>query len=87
MPFMTIVKEWHIELPAPHTVRVEHSWITGRVLLFLDDQEVFRRPRKFWDVGCKHPFACDGARGLLRVFCGYWLGMFEYQLWVDGKLQ
>lgn len=82
---MQVVKEWEIEIAGPHTVRVEHNTISGKLVISLDGEEILRRPRKFWDTGCEHRFTVDGTRCLVRVV--YITYHCLYELWVDGKLQ
>lgn len=82
---MLSIREWEIGVASPHTVRVAHNLLIGKVVLSLDGREIFRREHRFWDTGCEHRFAVDGTRCLLRILYRTW--HYEYELWVDGRLQ
>jgi hypothetical protein len=46
---------------------------------------MFRRRWRLWDTGCEHRFVVDGTRCLLRALYRTW--QYEYELWIDGRLQ
>ena len=80
------VREWSVKLDTQHAVRVEHhSAISGRVVILVDGREAYRRRSKFWDLGLEHRFQLDGKPCLLRIRLVTW--HYEYELWVDGRLQ
>lgn len=81
-----VSREWFIETENPHTVRVDHwkMW-SGRVHIYVDDELIFERQRKLNDTGLEHRFKLDGLPCIIRIF--YRTFQFEYELWVDGKLQ
>ena len=77
-------REWHLADGTAHTVRVEHEAVlTGKVVLSVDGQEVFRRPRKIWDNGLAHRFEVAGKECQLRIVLKVWY--YDYELWVDGQ--
>jgi len=80
------IHEWTISKPTPHTVRVEH-WcaFSGKARVLVDGQESFFRKWKLWDTGFEHRFELDGLPCIVRALYRTWL--YEYELWVDGKLQ
>ena len=80
-----VTREWRIEVASSHTVRAELDMLSGIIALLLDDQEIFRRTRHFWDAAYEHRFAVDGTQCLLRILAGTWNA--EYELWVGDKLQ
>ena len=81
-----VVREWLIEAPAPHKVRVEHWWVfSGKARVWLDGEMLWERSHKMWDVGFEYRFKLDGVPCLVRVLYRTWT--YEYELWVDGKLQ
>jgi hypothetical protein len=81
-----VVREWTITKPHPHLVRVEHWHLfSGKARVLVDGQVIYYRHSKFWDTGFEHRFEVDGYPCLVRVLYRTW--HFEYELWVDGKLQ
>ena len=81
-----VTREWLVETENPHTVRVDHwkMW-SGRVHIYVDDELIFERRRKLYDTGLEHRFKLDGLPYIIRIL--YRTFQFEYELWVDGKLQ
>jgi hypothetical protein len=81
-----VVREWHLSKPSPHVVRVEHWWLfSGKAKILVDGEVVHYRHSKFWDLGLEHRFELGGLPCLVRVLYRTW--HYEYELWVDGKLQ
>ena len=81
-----VTRQWLVETASPHTVRVDHWYIwSGKVHIYVDDELVHERPRKLFDSGLEHRFKVDGLPYIIRIFYRTW--SFEYELWVDGKLQ
>ena len=79
-------REWTVKLNTRHVVRVEHhSAISGRAVILVDGSEVFRRSHKVYDTGLEHRFQLDGRPCLIRIRLMAW--HYEYELWVDGRLQ
>jgi hypothetical protein len=81
-----LVREWTISKPKSHVVRVEH-WrlFSGRARILVDGQEIHHRSRKFWDTGFEHRFELDDNPCIIRALYRTWT--YEYELWIDGKLQ
>ena len=80
------VREWIIGKGSPHTVRVEHwRWWSGRARVLLDWREVWQRASKWYDTGFECRFEVDGLSCLVRALYRTW--HYEYELWLDGKIQ
>ena len=81
-----VAREWLVETENPHTVRVNHwrTW-SGRVHIYVDDELIYERRSKLFDTGLEHRFKVDGLPYLVRIFVRTF--SWEYELWVDGKLQ
>ena len=79
-------RQWSVETENSHTVQVDHwnTW-SGKVHIYVDDELVYERPRKLFDRGLEHRFKVDDLPYIVRIFYRTW--SFEYELWVDGKLQ
>ena len=79
-------RQWSVETENSHTVRVDH-WSTwsGKVHIYVDDELVYERPSKRWDTGLEHRFKIDGLPYIVRILYRTWC--YEYELWIDGKLQ
>jgi len=81
-----LVREWLLEKPAAHKVRVEHWRIfSGKARIWLDGQLLWERSFKFWDTGFEYRFTMDNLPCIVRALYRTW--EYEYELWVDGKLQ
>lgn len=82
-----VTREWLVETENPHSVRVDHwSGWSGRVHIYVDDELIYeRRAKIFWDTGLEHRFKVDGLPYLIRILYRTWT--FDYELWIDGKLQ
>jgi len=81
-----VTREWLVETETPHTVRVDHWWIwSGRAHIYVDDELIFERRRKIYDIGLEHRFKLDGLPCIVRIL--HRILHYEYELWVDGKLQ
>ena len=79
-------QKWFVETENPHTVRVEHWWIwSGKVHIYVDDELIYERRSKIWDTGLEHRFKIDGLPYIVRILYQTW--HYQYELWVDGKLQ
>ncbi len=76
--------DWQIDAHGEHTVSVEHGFWSGKVIIRVDNAEIFQRSSKLWDTGMEHRFDIGGVPCIVRIICrpfGY-----TYELWVDGKL-
>lgn len=81
-----VTREWLVETENPHSVRVDHwSGWSGRVHIYLDDELIYERRSKLFDTGLEHRFKVDGLPYLIRIYPMAFY--FQYELWVDGKLQ
>lgn len=79
-------RKWLVETENPHTVQVDHWWIwSGRVHIYVDGELIFERHRKLYDTGLEHRFKLGGLPSIVRILYRTW--HYEYELWVDGKLQ
>ena len=79
-------RQWSVETENSHAVRVDHwnTW-SGKVHIYVDDELIYERPSKRWDTGFEHRFKIDGLPYIVRILYRTWC--YEYELWVDGKLQ
>lgn len=55
------VREWRIETPYRHDVRLEHGWWSGRVKIFLDERLVYERPTTLLDPGFQRQVIVDNS--------------------------
>lgn len=80
------IREWTFSKPSHHVVRVEHwGLFSGKARIEVDGKEIYQRSSKFYDTGFEHRFELDGVPCIVRALCRTW--NYEYELWVDGKLQ
>ncbi|MDT8391989.1 MAG: hypothetical protein RRC34_15925 [Lentisphaeria bacterium] len=80
------IKEWKIAGSPAHTVRIEHWWLfSGKARILIDGEEIFCRPFCLWDTGFEHRFELGGKPTIVRCLFRTW--HYEYELWIDGKLQ
>lgn len=61
------IREWTIETPKRHYVRLEHSFWSGRAKIFVDEKLVFERPTKISDHGFQHQVLLDGIPCIVKV--------------------
>jgi hypothetical protein len=81
-----VTREWTLSKPSPHTIRVDHWWLlSSRARVLVDDKVVWYRHSKFWDTGFECRFEIDGQPCIVRALYRTWT--YEYELWVDGRLQ
>jgi hypothetical protein len=78
-------KEWRPTLAQAHVVEVRHNWVTGKAAVLVDGNPVYWRVDKFWDTGFEARFALEGSACIVRALYRTW--HYEYELWLDGKLQ
>ena len=81
-------RKWLVETENPHTVQVNHwnTWFSGKVHIYVDDELIYERHLKLFDYSpLEHRFKLDGLPCIIRILYGTW--HYEYELWVDGKLQ
>ena len=82
-----VMREWLVETEKSHTVRVDHwtNWV-GRVHIYLDDKQIYEKRLGLFDYSTlEHRFKVDGLPYIIRILYRTW--HYEYELWVDGKLQ
>ena len=77
--------EWDINEPKPHVVSLQHGYWWSKTTIWVDNQEILRRPGKFWDFGLEHRFDIDGVPCIVRIILRFYC--YTYELWVDGKLK
>ena len=79
-------KEWKATGETTSTVRVEH-WrvLSGKARVLVDGEEIFIRPLSWYDTGFEHRFELNGKPAIVRALYRTW--HYEYELWIDGKLQ
>jgi hypothetical protein len=78
-------RDWAFTLSAPHSVRVEHSAMSGKVVISVDGRNIFERESKTWDTGLEHRFEVEGKPCIIRIVYKTW--HYDYELWVEGRLQ
>jgi hypothetical protein len=78
-------REWRIEGPAPHVIRLKHGYWTGRAAIWLDGALIYRRGVTLADFGLEHRFEVDGAEVAVQVICRL-LCHYRYQLRVGGRV-
>ena len=61
------IREWTIETPERHYVRLEHSFWSGRAKIFVDEKLVFERPTTISDHGFQHQVLIDGIPCIVKV--------------------
>ena len=79
------VREWSIGTAKPHVVRVQHWRLSGAARITLDGETIYQRGLKWWDTGFEHRFELEGLPCIVRALYRTW--HYEYELWVNGKLQ
>lgn len=78
-------QEWMTDEAKPHRVRIEHNRLSGSARVLADDEVVFERSFKFWDTGFEHRFKLGGLPAIVRAIYRTW--HYDYELWLDGRLQ
>jgi|GEM_PF-4062005 hypothetical protein len=61
------IREWNIETPIRHDLRLEHGWGSGSVKLFVDEKVVYERPVTLIDYGFQHEIILDGTAYVVSV--------------------
>ena len=80
------IREWKVSGTPAHTVRVEHWRVfSGRARVLLDGEEIYHRKYSLYDTGFEHRFELNGLPAIVRSLYRTW--HYEYELWIDGKLQ
>ena len=82
-----VTREWFVETETPHTVRVDHggTW-RGKLHIYVDDELIYEKRFKLFEYSTvEHRFKVDGLPYIIRILYRTW--HYEYELWVDGKLQ
>jgi hypothetical protein len=80
-----LIRQWQVEKPAAHSVMVEHWRISGKARISVDGNVIYQRDSKLYDTGFEHRFKIDGLPCIVRAMYRTWC--YEYELWMDGKLQ
>jgi hypothetical protein len=80
-----MTRVWNVNTGSGHAVRLDHGFWSGKALIQLDGEDIFRRGLKIFDTGFEHRFQVDGVPCIIRVLNRPFA--FTYELWVDGKLQ
>ena len=81
-----VTQKWVVETENTHSVQVDHWWIwSGRVHIYVDEELIYERRSKLFDTGMEHRFKVDGLPYIIRIL--QMITHFNYELWVDGKLQ
>lgn len=60
-------REWTVETPVRHDIRLEHAYVSGHAALYVDETLVFERPTTIVDYGFEHEFVVDGTPCVVRV--------------------
>ncbi|MGY5732396.1 hypothetical protein [Vibrio chemaguriensis] len=76
---------WDFAISEPHVVSVEHGFFSGKAVIRLDGEVIFKRKSKFFDTGHEHRFTVDEKKCIVRIIARTF--HFTYELWVDGKLE
>ncbi len=83
-------REWTVSTPSSRRVTVEHFW-NGAAGLVVDGEKVHdHNPKYYCDVadrGFEHRFELDGLPCIVRVLRRGPFGWYEYELYLDGRLQ
>ncbi len=74
-----------VETPKSHTVRVKYSQFSGTTYIWVDEELIYERQYRLFDIGLEHRFKLDGLPCIVRIFHRTW--DYAYELWIDGKLQ
>lgn len=76
-------KAWTVDLEdGRHTVELEHAYLAGKRVIFVDGQEVVRA-QSLLDFGSDHPIRIGTHPALVRISTN---GLtFRYDLAVDGR--
>jgi hypothetical protein len=89
-------RQWTINKPQPHRIVIEYGgWFADYSLrILVDGIEIYRRPQRYlldslfgiggFD-GIEHRFELGGQPAIVRILHRF--THFEYELYVDGKLQ
>ncbi len=78
---------WQLENLSAQNVKLEHNfvWFGNRIRIWLDDELVYERKPKVLDLGDEYRFKIDNLPCIVRILPR--AVDFQYELWVDGKLQ
>lgn len=77
-------RRWEVQLEdGPHTVELEHGYVSGRREIRVDGREVAVVGQGMVDFGGEHPIAIGSHQGVVRISTN---GLtFSYELIVDGR--
>jgi hypothetical protein len=79
-------REWIIETPQHHLIRVEHNYWSGKAFVFVDGVVAFFRPRKLYDLGFQHQVNLDGVPYVVQVRPNHLGGFYEYECFQNATL-
>lgn len=61
-------REWNLETSeAVRTIRLQHGYWSGRVVITVDGESLFERSFKLCDYGLEHAFTIDGTPCVIRI--------------------
>ena len=82
-----VTKKWLVETATAQTIKVEHGfvWFGNRIRISIDDELIYERKPKFVDLGDEHRFKIENQVCIVRIIPRTF--DFQYELWIDGKLQ
>ena len=81
-------RKWIVRGKTNHTIMVDHNELTGRAVLFVDENEIFQRGKQLFNSGFEHQFTVDKKYCIFRIKPKWKLShQFEYFLLVNGKPQ
>ena len=61
------VREWHIDSPKRHDLRLEHGWGSGAAKLVVDEKVVYERPATLIDHGFRNEIVLDDTAYVVSV--------------------
>ena len=80
---MGATAQWKTETPEAHTIRVQYSRHSGRVLVYVDDVCILRGRDDGGNCNWDEPFEYEFQ--IVDTFCKILVGGTYCHLWIDGK--
>lgn len=81
-------RTWRVQgKSAEHTVRLEHSYISGKATVTVDGAIVYHRHRKWDDPGFEVKLMIDGVECWVEASVFPWGFVFSYRLSIEGKIR
>lgn len=75
-------KKWVIKLEdGEHNIELEHSYLSGKRIISVDDDIIEHIRYNLYDIGSKHEFEINGHSCIILITAGI---KFSYDLFVDG---